>query len=71
VIKILFTSIALSALTTVNAQDGNSRDNVEYHRNMYQQFKHVEFDLGGEPSRFSWREMPGLFPHSTINPNKV
>jgi hypothetical protein len=65
----------LTRLTIVNAEDdislNTTRDGLEYHRNMYIDFKQAEFDLGGEPSRFSWREMPGLFPQTTINLNKV
>ena len=68
---ILFTILALTGLSAVNAQDDNSRDSLEYHRAMYSNYKHVEFDLGGEPSRFAWRDMPGIFPHTTINHNKM
>lgn len=52
-------------------QYDSSRDSLEYHKKMYSSYRHVEFDLGGEPSRFAWHEMPGLFPHTTINHHKT
>lgn len=55
----------------VFAQEDSSRTELNYHSKMYKDYKHVEFDLGGEPSRFAWREMPGLFPHTTIHHDKT
>lgn len=52
---------------SVTAQEDTSRNTLEYQRKMHKLYQHSEFDLGGEPSRFAWREMSGLFPHSTIN----
>lgn len=49
------------------AQEDTSRETLSYQREMFKTYKHVEFDLGGEPSRFAWRETPALFPHSTIS----
>lgn len=54
-----------------NAQEDKSRDSLTYQRHMMQSYKHVEFDLGGEPSRFAWRDIAALFPHNTISHDKV
>ncbi|MFT2091523.1 serine hydrolase domain-containing protein [Paraglaciecola sp. 2405UD69-4] len=62
---ILFSALALS-LCSSYAQEDTTHQATAYHRDMYQNYEHKEFDLGGEPSRFAWREMPGLFPHTTI-----
>ncbi|MEP1554705.1 MAG: serine hydrolase domain-containing protein [Paraglaciecola sp.] len=52
-------------------QENQSHADINYHSKMYKTYQHVEFDLGGEPSRFAWREMPGLFPHTTIYHDKT
>jgi CubicO group peptidase (beta-lactamase class C family) len=63
-------TVSLIALSAFAQEDGSHSD-LNYHSKMYNDYKHVEFDLGGEPSRFAWREMPGLFPHTTIHHDKI
>lgn len=67
---ILISALSLSAFFAF-AQEDASHTDLSYHSKMYKNYKHVEFDLGGEPSRFAWREMPGLFPHTTIYHDKT
>lgn len=71
IIKILFILFALFVGIAVTAQENTLRNSFEYQREMYKSYQHSEFDLGGEPSRFAWREMSGLFPHSAINHDRT
>jgi CubicO group peptidase (beta-lactamase class C family) len=66
-IKIVLTiSLLFSGIGAI-AQEDSSRSTLEYQREMYKLYQHSEFDLGGEASRFAWREISGLFPHAAIN----
>lgn len=66
-IKILLTTSLLFGGINAIAQEDTSRSTLEYQREMYKLYQHSEFDLGGEASRFAWRETSGLFPHAAIN----
>jgi hypothetical protein len=70
VTNIFIAFFSLLGIAVATAQEDTSRNSLEYQRDMYKQYKHIEFDLGGEASRFAWREMPGLFPQATINHHK-